>query len=61
MDEEKKRIRSLRTLYNNVKCNSNYYLFENFIGNYFGLPDTAQKPEFEVMIWVKIKSKDEQK
>lgn len=36
-----------------------YYLFEDLIGQYFQIPTTAEKPEFEVEIRIKEKEKQQ--
>lgn len=59
MAEEKKIICELRDIYQMASIISRYDMFENWVGGYFGYPNTAEKPEFEVVI--RIKSGEEQK
>ena len=59
MDKEKQLIYRLIDIFRMANMINRYDLFENWVGGYFGYPNTAKKPQFEVII--RIKSKEEQK
>ena len=36
-----------------MTSSTKFYLFENTIGKYFNIPETAEKPEFEIIMRIK--------
>lgn len=59
MDKNKQLIYRLKDIFQMANMINRYDLFENWIGGYFGYPNTAEKPQFEVII--RIKREEEQK